>query len=486
MATIQPDEVKRFVIYSIANPNELKTNYFDQQNLNLSMLNDDCILKILEWLPLDDLCLFSRTCKRLQALCGIEFRRTFSNEANRDVEIRLLSNGKLRYENYVKYFQNFIKSLFIRSGVHKHHKAIVSFVKDKCDPNLQEITICGDLKLVPFCEKIESFLKTVEIVQLKSRRKKGRDESTFLKYCPNLTTISLHDLWHEENVDAILEEKYQKLKIFYWQRPRLDQRRAEKFKIFLQQNAQIQCMELIFGFVEANAQIKDQQRIAMIGDIQTIVDFAINLEHLSLNLNEVFTQSSEQICGYLKVLCDRDTFKSLHLEFRDGHLLTLHANQLANFKQLTKISLAAGKVVDLLRAVLPMVYLKSIVIRSGITLETMQLRTPVPVPFFGYTAPTTFVVLPQIEELTIEVANAQESLALIMQVARYWVNLKKILMPGINATSFPIAELNRERMKLTNACELTIFTDAMDIATNADHNLVKLKCVKFREQIFLE
>lgn len=78
--------------------------------------NDDCIYKILEWLPLNDVCFCSQACKRLQALCENHFRRKYPNLANQEFRVNVLRNANLyvySWANYVKYFRNFIKNIII-------------------------------------------------------------------------------------------------------------------------------------------------------------------------------------------------------------------------------------------------------------------------------------------------------------------------------------------------------------------------------------
>lgn len=80
----------------------------------------------------------------------------------------------------------------------------------------------------------------------------------------------------------------------------------------------------------------------MIEWIKIVVDSALDLEHLFVTVDRaLLSESYQEYWDYLKLLFERDNFKSLHLKFHDPEidysLLTFHANQLASFKQPTKI-----------------------------------------------------------------------------------------------------------------------------------------------------
>lgn len=462
------------------------------------MLNDDCIYKILEWLSLDDLCLCSRTCKRLHALSDNHFRRKYPTETNDEVAIQILGDGKLRYEKYVKYFDNFIKRLNIRAGNSAHHfkhVRVVRFMRAKCDPNFRQICIDGYLELDPFYKDISRFLRNVEVVQFFNREISGRDELTLLEHCPNLSTISLDTVCTKPNVNAILGRKYPKLKQLRWINASVYPLQGEKLKIFFRNNDNIQCMEWSFGYNWLDVNL-------FLECIESVVKFALNLEHLFLVMNKELAGRFEQICGYLKVLRAGNNFKSLHLKV-DGctkmdAVLSLHAHQLADFRlaSLTKIHIISEiHFMDLVRALRPYAHLKRIVLRlldyAGYWLQWSSV-----IELMDLVDKRPIHGLPQIEQIDLheDVKNGRNNekqiVAYLMLFARHWVNLKNVSVHTYRRSPFketyPVNELNWARTKLTNACELTIFTDREANVMNSDHRLVKLRCVKFESQSFNE
>ncbi|XP_037048273.1 uncharacterized protein LOC119082784 [Bradysia coprophila] len=214
-----------------------------EESLLLATLNDDCIFTILERLPLDAIYSYSRTCKRIQRLCRDDFQRRFRNEINKTVQIEHSSRGTIHYkEKYVIYFNNLVKKLRIHGGVHIKPERVACFVKTKCDPSLNEITIDNDgIVLDSFCKEISSFLQSVETVNLFQRVM--RKVQTFLKYCPNLTTLSLC-LLKDETIDEIFGQKYPKLTHLHFEYLSSSLINPKNWKTFLQRNSQIQCIEL--------------------------------------------------------------------------------------------------------------------------------------------------------------------------------------------------------------------------------------------------
>ncbi len=428
----------------------------------------------MEWLSIDDIGSCTRACKRLQALCDNHFRRKFVK--SKEFKIRFDSYGKFITEKYVKYFNNFIKSLSVSSGNFDriNYDTLISFVNSKCIQNLTQISILGDLKLVPFCNEIEKVLRNVQIVQFWYRSECGRDESRFLAVCSNLTKITLYDMECEENVDGILGQRYPNLRHFHWLRARAHHFKAEKLKIFLKANDKIQC--LAFGFLTFMGW-QHQFAGTVLDCVETVVDCALNLEHLYLEVEE-----SQQLYDYLKILCNRENFKSMRLKLvfevpAMGHLLHLHT--LANFKQLRKIHFGRRfLLVDSLQILVQLIHLKSIVI-DGLPDRIEWNRNRSVDELINRVDQPPIIALPQIEELTIK-NYTSHILIYLLQFARHCVKMKKLTVhknSNYNDVPFSVVGLNQARSKLKDACELTIITDAVGNETNMDHELVKLKYV---------
>lgn len=432
-----------------------------------------------------DLCLFSRTCKRFQALCENHFRRKYSREATQEMQIKIENNSTLCLsQSYIRYFYSFIKNVKICALENFRHKKdlklyrVTNFVKTRCDQNLRKIWIEGDMALVPFCEEIEKFLRNVEVVQFSYRNEKGRDEATFLKYCPNITKLILDYEIDAENVEAILEQKFQQLTHFYFMDTDVRFLNTKKLQPFFENNDSIRCVALKFNLL--NYEIAKDHVLECIKAVHHV----IHLKNLLLSINRKLVKHFDSIYGCLKVLCERDNFKSLEIEFsgkQGADALTSHANQLANLKQLTKLYLTHIRLTDVIPALHSFINLKTIVLRY-LRFETDWLQSSYFDQLIDRVDGTRNMTLPRIEEVHIEEINNDRQLSIyVMQFVRHWINLKRILVPRsiYDDTKFDIAELNRAREKLKNACELTIYTNHRGNATNLDHELLKLKFVEF-------
>lgn len=78
--------------------------------------------------------------------------------------------------------------------------------------------------------------------------------------------------------------------------------------------------------------------------IEIVVNKALYLQHFFPLIDSALTDHFGDICRYFTVMCFRDKFNPLELEFDNldvaYKVLECHSNQLAKFKQLTKIRLS--------------------------------------------------------------------------------------------------------------------------------------------------
>lgn len=426
-------------------------------------------------MSLKELCSFSQTCKRFQNLCQNHFhRKCLNNEVNKTMIIGY-DDGIFfvsQIENYTVNFNNFIKELWIKENVlpiewildrnkHLDVSHIANFIEKKCDPNLHKITIVGVVKLVPFCDEIKNILSQVEVVEFLNRRFSGQEEAQFLKQCSNVRKLILDEIIQMENVDAILQQRYHQLEEFQ-ACAKVSTLNPDKLEIFFQLNDQIRRVKLYFAIYDHHEDIA----VDHASDVVRALDLAKNLEHLNLAIGSSVTKRFDDFCKFMKVLGNRVKFNSLELQFiseMGANVLNSHANQLAQLKQLTKIHLSYMELINVTAALRVMANLKIIEIYYLVDVDEWNEN----------------VTLPQVEEVRIQSVD-QNSSSYIVQLARYWANLKRVLVrTRVINSFFPISYLNLARQKLRNATELTIFADFEKNGTNPDQKLVKLKNVKF-------
>lgn len=435
-------------------------------------------------MPLDDLCLLSRTCKRLQALCESHFRRKYPNKANTEVQVGIGFDGKLRispYENYVKCFYKFVKNVHIYVWTFQQEDfedeeinlpPVLNFIKTKCDKNLHRIVIEENIALVPFCKKIKKFLRSVEIVQFMNRNENGQNEVKFLNYCPNVTKLILQDGVNDSN--ALLQQRLSKLKHFYYINSFAVDLNTEKLRTFFQKNDNIRSVAWRFDYSDEEARA--------LACIQT-VDYTTNLEHLFLLICSLLAERFSIICSYLYHLCNRGKFKLLEIEFErleGAAALKSNVNSLVNLNQLTKIHLSSLRLSEVMPALRSLVHLKVIILNYLSTeddwdewLDSDNLTDLVD--------KTQNMDLPHIEEVHLVDIDDEQVYIYVLLLIRHWVHLKRMLHPASynNGTKFHVDMLDRERKKLKDACKLTILTNHDGNEANMAHDLVKLKVVEF-------
>lgn len=445
---------------------------------------------------MEDLCRCSRTCKRLQTLCENQFRREYrSEEMLLIIEIDGTLRLRTRYYECVKYFNNFVNRLKI-SFVHHNCEEqrskgsgldlspVTNFMKMKCKENLLRFAIIGNVDLVLLCSEVEKLLCNVEIVQIIFRSRHERNEAEFLKFFPNVTTLHLCRSFYitnanaKENVDAILEHKYDQLTTFQFVSCDALSLNDEKLKIFFQANDKIESLALSFDLhIDVDHPPMDRNDCT-VKFFQTL-DYATNLQYFYLSVDVPLTKSFGDIRNYLDILCDRKNFKTLVIAFLfqpGSNFLKSHVADLAKWKQLTKIHLYCIPLNDVLPSLRSLVHLKELVLHHPcLRYHSFHLNTNTDA------IAEQNIVLPQVEEIQIEESCYDHDVDYhVEQFVGHWMNLKRLLMPGCRKT-FAIAELNRTRENLANACELKLFTDNKHNATNWDYKLVKLECVRFEE-----
>lgn len=141
------DELSASGSQSLSENNEtvpLKVQKSDDEpssNTHFLDMNDDCIDRICDLLPLDDLSSMGKTCKRVQCVAGEYFQRHYPNNY---VRIQAFHRRSVFYthpnEKYVDGLQPFIRNVSMQ--VNKG-SACVNYLKTNFCDNLREITLHG-------------------------------------------------------------------------------------------------------------------------------------------------------------------------------------------------------------------------------------------------------------------------------------------------------------------------------------------------------
>ncbi|XP_037052102.1 uncharacterized protein LOC119085740 [Bradysia coprophila] len=458
-----------------ANRPESETNIF---NIFDNAITDN----ILKSLPLNDLLRCSQTCKRLRTTCEHRFRQTFRKKAEQDIHIKLADNGKLSVSSlgvtHLKCFDNIIKNLTISSwnfvtNTNLKLENLTNFMLKKCETKLRKICIIGDMELDLFGQKIESILCNVQTVEFGKRRGVA-DEVQFLTHCTNLKKLILGSEINSENVDEILRQRYHRLTQFCYLYDNGNNLNLQTLKLFFRNNDRIKSIEWKFRMID------HPSRQHFVKCLQT-VGYAEHLTHFRLcfsnQLSKYTSKQFDQICNQLNLLCKRDTFKILEISLIDAtcyidcdydntSIALSRMKSFAKWKQLSKIHLQHFGILTTMPVISEFVHLKSIVFNSCFLKYDNELVDE-------------GTSMSQISEVVIKNSHFNGVNELCMPLVRHWANLTKIFLP-ICVTYYgfklDIAELNRAREELNDACELTIFTNHKSFPSNMEHRLVKLHC----------
>lgn len=161
-----------------------KTHFLD--------MNDDCIDTICNLLPLDDLCSMSRTCVRIQSVCGDYFQRHYPNNY---VRIQSFRRRSVFYmypdEKYVEDLKPFVRNVIIQ----EYKGSVCSdYLKRNFCQNLRELTLHGiNCELnVSHGIQIKEQLKHLENIKFVNCSI-GDIYEIFLKHCQQLKHFGIDE-----------------------------------------------------------------------------------------------------------------------------------------------------------------------------------------------------------------------------------------------------------------------------------------------------
>ncbi|XP_037052101.1 uncharacterized protein LOC119085739 [Bradysia coprophila] len=451
-------------------------------------ISDHCISNIMKYLKPKDLLECGRACKRLYKLSRRQFIKKHSM---REVQIRLLDNGRLSVTPSAKnfhYYGNIFRNVSIRSWNFQTNRALklanlTNFMLMKCAQKMDKIYIVGDIELVPFGQIIQDRLVHVQTVEFRNRHGTF-DEAQFLhQYCPNLNKLILGTGIDNTNVDAILQQIYKQLTHFYCLYGSVKNLSSERLEQFFENNNKIKKIVWKFGMCS------DLDRLDSVDFIGTLHHLP-HLQHFLFSFADQLAKYSdvefEVMCHQLIELCNRDNFQCLELQLYcprqsaiDAPIILFRMTHFVEMDKLTKIHLNRFPLVALIPTLRLLVNLRSLVLydcRMNAFYEEDNDSTD-----DGSSASGDMddpqMSLPQVQEIFYKNGRYDNLTAVLMLPIRHWRNLKRIFVPANYGISLDVAELNQARESLNNACEVNIFTNHKSLPTNLQYELVKLRCV---------
>lgn len=407
---------------------ELDEDYFTD-------LNDDCIFKILEWLPLNDLCEISETCKKLKRLSGNHFYRKYKELVSKYITITDQS-GRIGFWEDDKYLQHFSQQIEnVCVSACRTDERLSQFMRARCAGKLTKVVfqICDWIKTGKFANDIQNILKDVEVGVFHVFTE--TEVAEILEYCPQFKYLNVFS--YSTGLPA--RKHYPMLESvgfhFDWCDVDFDQ-----LSTFFHQNSQIKRLKC-YGPANADAA---KRLLTAVAEKSGIEELFINIFQWNFDL---------QLClNELKALDDRHQFKRLEIAFSNNRVQNV-AGSLSSMKKLVGLHVSPIQNLDAFNGIQSFANLKVLVIRY-------DYHELIP-HYMNLTKCVTNGLaqnLVNLEELYLLRHKSEyidhESL---LSFARYSKNLYKICLSGRILNEGEMTKLTTERNKLNGACKLAIY-----------------------------
>lgn len=434
------------------------SNNIDNDSISLLLtLNDHCILKIFEYLELSQLCVVTKTCKKLQELVKIFFRQTYQNKIMCEVRISVTSYGEvflLPEDAYVTHFLKFMQNLTICGEFVKRPLDVVKFIRNECNENLSNISF----ERIKFHKLLggllNAWLSTVDGLEFYS----CENLHEVLRYCSNLKYLKI-DQYSKDKSNLWMDRRYPGLLHLQYDIT-LPIRKLIKFLI-KNPNVKSLMLKLDNNRPSFNQALMHELGRIYLEELFVTIDFQIDLEFMK-----------EEI----QTICNQINFNRLEIALNGTGKWNTPPSSLNILKELNHLH---G--LHILRCDIPF--------PSDLTFNQLKVLQLAYVPNQISTVDLS-KNLPNLEELYLMFLseNFQE---LISPFARYAVKLKKIVardfkIPNrMNMTNVRLAEyFNDERVQLVDACRMLIFIGNDVFDESFDKTVPKFPLVDIRRVQF--
>lgn len=443
-------------------------------------MNDDCIFEILSWLNLDDLCVLSRTCKKLRDIAVREFQRKYSQGkvlCILEKELPLPLEAPTYYrttvsvspnESYVKCFGRYIRNVFVSFSDRKLNLDLAAFMQTHINQLTKKIEFSRGNCYIneSFAEGIKSILENVECVVFSVCH--GNENNFYdeiLKRCKQLKHLEIN-LNVRLNCAQLPLHEHPHLQSFKCSIP--DKRMIENLDKFLKLNSTVKQIACSFG--------NDLPFVDIVNCFKVVAENSKNLEDVSFRM-EQSSKNLTLIENELKLLSNSDQIKRYELVLTDPYGYS--EENVAAFMFLTGF-ICDGRCLPLIiQSQSPFTKLKILIFKNGIHVNK-QIATHL-----------SNMLLPNLEVLSFEKAQIEEEKFsdVLIPFVRHSQQLRKIYFSGyylekIQCSAKEIKILNHERGKLEGACKLTVYLDSYfnkkllerlsKILANNEKNLVHL------------
>lgn len=422
---------------------------------NLSSLNDDCLLNLLNYFDLNELCTVGRVCKRLQQLVDMLFVTRFQCKIQSEVQITATFDRRIVIqpnEIYVKYFLKFMKRLRI-CDVHDElpFDTVVEFIRKNCSEQF-DIIAFEEMKFHQFHgAMLGDWLSNVEELAFFNCKNLNK----VLKHCINLKFLKI-DQYSKDHSNKWMTKRYPSLQHLECDIIGLN----KPFLNFLT-NSNVKSLMIKLGHVGQQVTLNQRQFLDQL--------CRLKLEQLMISFDNA--RDLYLVKNQLKAICDGTQFKRLDVYLEHSTLLYGNMQELG-FVFLQELKNLIGLHIC---SLLP----------TSIILEHVKVLQLTSVSVHN----DLWQNLPNLEELYL--SSTWDFQTLVTPFVRHAIKLKKIVARDFKITNRMETSnenlaryFNDQRVLLANACKLFIYFDSDVYDQYADLTKPNLPLVEIKRADF--
>lgn len=260
-------------------------------------VNADCWERIFDLLSLRDILAMSETCQRMRQMSGYYFREYFP-----DIQCKWIANRGI----FIGYPSSILKTdfcQFITKLMVYDYLEHFLIAEQYC--SLKTLVLCSIELTDTQIDFIKNVLSNVENLDLKRCTIYGDIYEKFLKYCPKLKCLRLHEILFEpeDTSNQFFQQTYTSLQYIDFSTFQIFSITNNELKNFFEQNKDLKHFGISNHFLWTNREL-------FIESNAHLDSFCIRTEVS----DEMAELPAVEFVNLLKVLYERGFFKSLHFK----------------------------------------------------------------------------------------------------------------------------------------------------------------------------
>ncbi|XP_031617054.1 uncharacterized protein LOC116336955 [Contarinia nasturtii] len=287
-------------------PKRRKLNHAKKQNgdsnssTTILELNEHCFQEIFDWLSVNDLHSFGKTCTKLQKLAGCHFQQNYPTQS---VQFCELCSVLQKFDGFEKYSKNITITICKeceRNSINKNRDEQYQYINAQCNQSLKRIKFERCTLTACALDNIRTALNSVEELRISSCTAVDDLHECLLKHCPNLKILFIDNTLFSINWKW-LHQTYPML--VHLQLIRMPRRNYEPMDLvlqFLEKNPNIRKLTVGMSYLEEC--------------VESLMETNIQLDELTI---KEYSQKNEIPTSLINQLYERGFYKKINLLARD-------------------------------------------------------------------------------------------------------------------------------------------------------------------------